>query len=298
MNFGHYNCQKQINQQKKLQDQAYSYGITGNVFSALECYANRHREEGYPNSNIYSYYNNFDCGNKKDLHELKMQIIAQLEMLNSSYHIYRKEYGTYNFSENLPPDIMISQLETWKSWVPLEDRKYYDSAIAIIKGKKPQSYQNELGFGSGYINPCVVENAIGAIHKGNEAIKKQCLSGYPSMVLNSSLTGNPSINMGGNCAVLREQLRKKIDKQFENIYNLCKKKSHLYYVYLEINKCIPEFKQFIDENAQYYFRDDPSQHSIYLKEIIHYCKSNVQKIDYLQERRITEFISLLDGGMN
>ena len=47
--YGHYGqiktmerqSQKQISKSKQIQDQAYSYGVMGNIFSALEWYAKR-----------------------------------------------------------------------------------------------------------------------------------------------------------------------------------------------------------------------------------------------------------------
>ena len=84
----------------KIQDQAYSYGTMGNFFSAMEWYANRSALEKKKNgleTIKFEHYDNFECGKKKTLSELRMQIITQFEIFKVSYFVYIDDYGQYDF---------------------------------------------------------------------------------------------------------------------------------------------------------------------------------------------------------
>ena len=106
--------------------------------------------EGYANkfgkveqrTNIYSEHNYKDTA-----HELKSQIISQLEILRMTHTLYSKEYGKYDFQSNLSQSHMIHSINMWKMMVPPEDQKYYEAAIDIIQGKPSQSFTNELDKG-------------------------------------------------------------------------------------------------------------------------------------------------------
>jgi hypothetical protein len=103
--------QIQLNQQKL--DQAYSYGVMGNIFSALEWYAYRLSGET-PKDLRFNNYNNFNSGNKKDLTQLKNQIITQIEIFKFSYLIYKKDHKKYEFPQNLTENDIIKEIEKWK----------------------------------------------------------------------------------------------------------------------------------------------------------------------------------------
>lgn len=123
------------------QDQEYSYGVMGNVFSALECYANKSSPNKQP-FNYFGYYNNFNSGNTKNLEQLKDQIITQLEIFKYSYQMYKKEHNEYHFPNNMKKDQIIILIEKMKEYVKPEDRKYYDAIVQIIDSKNV-SYINE-----------------------------------------------------------------------------------------------------------------------------------------------------------
>ena len=55
--------QKQMSKVEQIQDQAYSYEVMGNFFSALEYYAAKCINQSPTHQ--FDYYNNFDFGNKK-----------------------------------------------------------------------------------------------------------------------------------------------------------------------------------------------------------------------------------------
>ena len=109
--------QLQISKQKQVQDQGYSYGTMGNFFSAMEWYANRsalEKKKKFLETIQFEHYDNFECGKKKTLSELRMQIITQFENFKVSYFVYINDYGQYDFPESLSKEAIIDLIEQWK----------------------------------------------------------------------------------------------------------------------------------------------------------------------------------------
>jgi hypothetical protein len=213
--------QKQIQKSKQIQDLAFSYGITGNILSALECYANRFQTDQNKQTNIFSAYNNFDCGNKKTAEQLRNQIITQLEILKISITLYSLEHDKYEFPQNMSKESMVNQILEWKKWIPEVDRKYYKTAIDILEQKKSESYVSELGDNS-KINPNFLMNSVGLIHESNqigvEAIKNYEEKGIvPSLDLNSKKVGNEKINATSKPEEERRKQQKNLDNMLDAV---------------------------------------------------------------------------------
>ena len=275
--------QQQVQNAKQILDQAYSYGITGNILSALESYANRFGK-GNQQTNIYSGYNNFNSGNTKAANELKYQIISQLEILKMSHTLYSKEYGKYDFPSNLSQSEMIKQITMWKSMVPKEDQKYYDAAINIIEGGPSQSFANELGKG-GSINPAFLAGTVGTVYEANK-VGQDALHHYqqtgqaPQMNLYSQNVGNPNINRTG----VQEQQRRKenaqLDMLLDNAINAINKISQQTNKTMNqfLNACdyhnkqfIQSYNQFIQKYQLYWYKDDKDKHRRKVQEIKTMC---------------------------
>ena len=192
--------QKQLSKQKLIQDKALSYNTTGVVLSALECYANRFQKDEKLRTNIFSAYNNFDCGSTKTNEQLKQQIICQLTIMHFSHVLFVREHGKYEFPKKLSQEQMVAYIKMWGSWVHDEDKKYYASAVAVIEGKDPESFISELEGDEGKINPNWFISNVGVIYEanqvGNDAVKQFNEKGIePDMELNSEKVGNEKINM-------------------------------------------------------------------------------------------------------
>ena len=57
----------QVQLNKQIQDQGYSYGVIGNIFSALEWYAYRISGISFSNQDIiFNGYNNFNCEDQEE----------------------------------------------------------------------------------------------------------------------------------------------------------------------------------------------------------------------------------------
>ena len=192
--------QKQLSKQKLIQDKALSYNTTGVVLSALECYANRFQKDETKRTNIFSAYNNFDCGSTKTDEQLKQQIICQLTIMHFSHVLFVREHGKYEFPKKLSQEQMVAYIKMWGSWVHDEDKKYYVSAVAVIEGKDPESFISELEGDEGKINPNWFISNVGVIYEanqvGNDAVKEYNEKGIePDMELNSEKVGQEKINM-------------------------------------------------------------------------------------------------------
>ena len=136
----------QVQLNKQIQDQGYSYGVIGNIFSALEWYAYRISGISFSNQDIiFNGYNNFNCGNQKELEDLKNQIITQIEIFKFSYQVYIKDHKKYDFPNNLSKKDMINLLMKWKSIIPdSKEHRFYDAMIEIINGNFNISLINEV----------------------------------------------------------------------------------------------------------------------------------------------------------
>ena len=144
--------QKQISKSKQIQDQAYSYGVMGNIFSALEWYAKRSSNKNQLKIH-FDHYNNFNCGQMKSLEDLRNQIIVQLEIFKVSYKLYVIEHGAYEFPPSLSKEQIIEYIKKWEEYIPKKDIPLYETAINIIEDRKVDSFVSELKGDGKYINP-------------------------------------------------------------------------------------------------------------------------------------------------
>ena len=212
--------QKQLSKQKLIQDKALSYNTTGVVLSALECYANRFQKDKTKRTNIFSAYNNFDCGSTKTNEQLKQQIICQLTIMHFSHVLFVREHGKYEFPKKLSQEQMVQYIKMWGSWVNEEDKKYYASAIAVIEGKDPESFISELEGDDGKINPNWFISNVGVIYEanqvGNDAVKEYNEKGIePDMELNSEKVGKEKINKTAGSDYIRRADQEIMDGMFD-----------------------------------------------------------------------------------
>ena len=282
------NKQLQINAEKQIQDQAYSYGIIGNIFSAFESYVNKFETNPKEQTHIFNAYNNFNCGTNKTKEQLKDQIIAQLEILNTSYQLYIFQYEKYDFPKNLNEQQMRELLNKWSLKVPNEDIKYYKAALNIISGNSHVSYADELGNDS-RINPKFLENAVSLIHQANkvgqDALKKYKQTGEsPSLDLYSSKIGNEKLNKAGEQEQKRRQERTELDNLFveitKDLQELAKKKPIQKLDKSPIQKKMINFTQelflFKNEWKIYWFQENKTVHQQKTQELINICKSLIK----------------------
>ena len=150
----------QKNDLELKQDQEYSYGVMGNLFSALECYANKSCPNK-PSFNYFGYYNNFNSGNIKNLEQLKDQIITQLEIFKYSYQMYIKDHNEYHFPKNFKKEEITNKIKKMKEYVNDDDKKYYDAILQIIdSGKVSYIYETKNKVLSKGVNPNYVNQGF------------------------------------------------------------------------------------------------------------------------------------------
>lgn len=170
------NAQMQLNSKKlvQLQDQNDSYEIMNQALNAFEGYA-----IGNSKLRKYAEYDYFDSVARKAPLQMKKQLIYQLRRFKESYELYEEEHGkgSYPFPEKLKKEI-FADINLWKTYIPKEDRKYYDAFIDLINGKKipdfKKDYQNipsEIPAGERSQN--YVPNLINAVVKVNHYVGKR-----------------------------------------------------------------------------------------------------------------------------
>lgn len=139
----------QVNKQKiiQMQDQNHSLNIMGRILSYAENYANLNQ----PDKNFkrkYKYYDSFNASEKMSLNNYRNAFILQIILFNGSYNNYVKKYRNYDYSENLPKDSIIKEIQQMKKKLinHQEDDKLYDSIINIINNKpiNINIFQNEI----------------------------------------------------------------------------------------------------------------------------------------------------------
>ena len=214
--------QLQISKQKQVQDQAYSYGTMGNFFSAMEWYANRSalekKKQGLETIK-FEHYDNFECGKKKTLSELRMQIITQFEIFKVSYFVYVNDHGQYDFPESLPRDTIISLIKQWRSYVDKKDYILYDSVLKVLDGDKTVSLleilekEVEKNGGNGKeMNPKDLIDMIKIVGKSQHMGEKinenfnKAPNYKPDMILNQEEVGNKDFQKVGKEYDERKQL--------------------------------------------------------------------------------------------
>lgn len=232
--------QLQISKQKQMQDQAYSYGTMGNYFSALEWYANRsalaNNKKGLDTIR-FEHYDNFECGKRKTLNELRMQIITQFEIYKASYFVYIAEHGQYDFPESLSKETIISLIKQWRNYVEEKDYILYDSILKVLDGDKTVSLiqilekELEKNGGNGKVmNPKDLIDMTKIVGKSqqmgeniNEQLKKDP-NFKPDMKLDQKEVGNKDIQKVGNEYDERKQLEDNIKEKIEKIVTFIERK--------------------------------------------------------------------------
>ena len=223
----------QGNGQKQVQDQAYSYGTMGNFFSAMEWYANKSalekKKKGLKTIK-FEHYDNFECGKKKTLSELRMQIITQFEIFKVSYFVYIDDYGQYDFPESLPKEAIISLIKQWRSYVDEKDYILYDSVLKVLDGDKTVSLleilekEVEKNGGNGKVmNPrdlIDMTKIVGKSQHMGEKINEnfnKAPNYKPDRILNQEEVGNKDIQKVGKEYDERKQLDDNIKEKIEKI---------------------------------------------------------------------------------
>lgn len=243
----YYQIQAQQSKQSLIQDQAYSYGIMGNLFSSLECLA--HRNNNCPIPYLFEYYNNFNSGKEKSDEDLINQIITQIEIFKFSYLIYIKEHKQYEYPYNLSENCILQHLENWKQYVDDNKKKYYDGVIMIIKQQNPEgvSFVDELKEGAmkkgkkgDTIDPRFLANEGIRVIEYSNSVGSNAIKEFnknpdykPGMVLGDKQQNNAYNNETKKNMQQAKNLQDKLDEQFVNFTLLIEELCIKYGIHIE-----------------------------------------------------------------
>ena len=309
---GNKSAQIQLSRLEQIQDLAYSYGILGNTLSAFECYANRNQPNESLRTNVFSAYNNFNCGNVKTLSQLKAQMICQLTIMEFSFTMYTQSYGQYDYDQEMGKEALLELLNLWRNWVSDDDKKYYESAMTIVNGGKPIRYTDELK-GDGKVNPNFLSNSVQLISNANkvgtDAVEEYKNSGaVPKMKINSKEIGSKDINITSEREDIRRYKIEELDglliKVRKTLTTLSKPvkqtKQLIKREQKRLNSRVKTFfnayNDYIAQYQIYWFQDDKTYHHKEMKNIKSLCLILKQK-NYDQEI-LREIINFCEPNSN
>ena len=251
--------------QTLIQDQAYTYGVMGNLFSSLESYA--HRSNGNCQMPYYfEFYNNFNSGQLKDKEQLLNQIITHIEIFKYSYLLFIKTHGDYFFPNSCQKEEILQRLNEWKKYVSPDDVKYYDAVISIIQTKNEKiSFVNELGQKMrnnrgqpGTINPQFLANeGIRIIENSNQVGAKAIQNlkynpdYQPDIIIGAQKENNPYLDETQRRLLKRNELQNTLDSLFEKFCLYIEELSTLYNLN-GIRYCCYDKDDFNENDQQLY----------------------------------------------
>lgn len=281
--------QKQMSKVEQIQDQAYSYEVMGNFFSALEHYVYKCMNQSPIHMN-FDYYNNFNCGNTKTKEQLRQQIITQMETFKYSYFLYIQKHGEYKFPNSLDKKQVIGLIKEWERHVPYQDKKYYSAVLDIIN-QKNVSYVNELieGGSSATVDPRTIgdyNKVIAASQKFGEDVKYK----YQN---DSNYEPNIQIGQKNNGTydnIYREKSKRKtfedeIINKFHTIVEQLKKGNQQTLIYL-LNEFVNQVKRYKTQYQSKPFDIDDTTYN-YVYNLIKNCV-------YLSQLDIADFKLIIE----
>ena len=173
---------------------------------------------------------------------------------------------------------MIQVINKWKTYVPQQDRVYYDTAIKILQGQQVQSFSNQLGNDS-RVNPAYLAGSTGVIYESHQ-IGKKAVDDYnqrginPQMKLNYQQHGDSNINRAGQRELNRQQLNTALDTKFDHVLSAVRGIVNNYNYTKYINNYKREEQAFIMEYEKhvlqyqiYWYRNSKTEHEKKMNEL-------------------------------
>ena len=127
-------CQKQIQLNKLIQDKNSSNIILKNILSNLEKLAYL---LGYRGKIFFKHYESDYLG-KDGINEIIRQLSTQLEDFEKSYKDFKEKYKDYEFPDNLKLEYIIQIVENWKKGIIHKNNynKYFIIFLNILLNRK------------------------------------------------------------------------------------------------------------------------------------------------------------------
>ncbi len=124
--------QIQVSKQKlkQLESQTFSNNTMARMICCAELYALSSKIEI---EQIYKKFDEFDNFNRKTQKELKGELILQIKCFQISLKSYIKDYNKYDFPYDYDEKKTLEELEHIKNSINLEDKKFYEAIIKLLK---------------------------------------------------------------------------------------------------------------------------------------------------------------------
>lgn len=114
----------------------------------------------YKYSEYYIHKNN----RKTKLEELSLELAVKLESIRTSYQLFKRDYGFYNFPENLSKEELLKDINGWMNNLIINNKPY-----EII-----QLFQNFYNLINGFATPKANNNYFLQFDRKSEMSEKNC----------------------------------------------------------------------------------------------------------------------------
>lgn len=284
------------NKQIQLQDQNNSNRLLMILLSSAENLAAK------LNNDIQREYISHDFGHSfelKSINKLLLQFIEQIEIFESSYKRYCKEYNSYDFpydekkKKGLSYQEIISDLKYWKSCVGQEYKKFYQSIIDILNNKNIPDFSDDID------NISEIDDA-GREKKCNPkelrevypVLLEQVYSEKKKIAQNYSKDKNFKIIINkkehNNNYEYESKINKRLQKNKMNIMEPAKAKNDIKYSPIhEFNKIFSDFPKFVSDNLQELYPINQYSYNVLYSWLGQFNKDNLNTI-------LTDFYSRLE----
>ena len=287
--------QKIDNKQIQLQDQNNSNRLLMILLSSAENLAAK------LNNDIQREYISHDFGHSfelKSINKLLLQFIEQIEIFESSYKRYCKEYNSYDFpydekkKKGLSYEEIISDLKYWKSCVGQKYKKFYQSIIDILNNKNIPDFSDDIDNISGIddlgrekkCNPKELREVYPVLLEQAYSEKKKIAQNY-SKDKNFKIIINKKEH--NNNYEYESKINKRLQKNKMNIMEPAKAKNDIKYSPVnKFNKKFSDFPKFVSDTLQELYPINQYSYNVLYSWLGEFNKDNLNTI-------LTDFYSRL-----
>ena len=196
----------------QAQNQHFCNDTLARLLSCAENYAAKF------NPNIikqYEYYDPFNSSNKNIL-DLKIQFMLQINLFVISFQDFNEEYNEYIFPENKTKEEIINELMEWQEIVDDEDKDFYETLIDLLNGKNVKLYMDEIDKivknSPEDANPKIFIDTIPGLRYDHDMRKKKTKQEF---MKNGKYSENFQLNKKPENNPIYEQIKKNRENQYQ-----------------------------------------------------------------------------------
>lgn len=190
--------QAQMYNQEQAQEQAACNDVLCQLMSTAEAYA-----LGPNAQRVFRAYEIADSS-RKDKSMLRNQLLIMADSFRQSVRFFKAaHHGEYQFPSNLSPQNIVGYLRNWESYVPIGDKRIYESIIEIVSGTgtgnlnlgandfAPVERRNDVQVGNYISNAMLVQHSNTALQNDVKREIRETGKYTPKAILGAQSTSDP-----------------------------------------------------------------------------------------------------------